>query len=112
MEGYDYLRIVFVQTIYHLPIFIILIVGLALSLIRYRKYPKVSLIVAIACITLFLLNVVSIFLPVLTTYLYRGGQNINSVTYLSYFLNFLVSLLSAAGIGLLIFAVWRERSKE
>ena len=111
MEGYDYLRIVFVQTIYHLPIFIVLIIGLAVSLIRYRKYPKVSLISAIACITLFLLNIVSIFMPLLTMYLYRQVQNPNSVTYLTYFLNFVVSLFNAIALGLLIFAVWRERPK-
>ena len=111
MESYDYLRIVIVQTIYHLPNFIVLIIGLALSLIRYRKYPKVSLISAIACITLFLINLVGIFLPLLTTYLYRQSQDITSATYLSYFINFVVSLLSAAALGLLIFAVWRDRPK-
>lgn len=111
MESYDYLSIVFVQTVYHLPNFIVLLIGLTLSLIRYRKHPKVSLISAIACITLFVINLVNIFQPLLMTYLYRSSQGINSVTYLSYFLNFVVSLLSAAALGLLIFAVWRDRPK-
>ena len=96
-----------------LPHFLVTIAGLIFSFLNLKKFPRASRMAMIGLIILLLMHIVRIFLPALSTYLIiSAGESARNAGYFSLIIGFLYSLISAVGLGLVIYAVWVGRNEN
>lgn len=117
MESYSdigsWLSLVGGSFVQHLPQFIVIIGGLAFCFINRQKFPQASRTAIIGLIILFFMNIVGIFLPAIYTYLMVSArESARNIGYFTMIIGFFYSLLSAFGLGFVIYAVWIGRNEH
>lgn len=96
-----------------LPYFLVTIAGLIFSFLNLKKFPRASRMAMIGLIILLFMHIVGVFLPALSTYLIISArESARNVGYFSMVVGFFYSLISAVGLGLVIYAVWIGRKPE
>ncbi len=110
--GTDYIRSLVFPILLALPIFLIIFIGIAFSIIRYKTAPKASLLSIIALVIFLLLRLVALIQPLLSVQLVQGGIDSNTFAYVIGTVSVLSSIFGAIALGLLIFAVWTNRSES
>ncbi len=98
-----------------LPIILVLLIGFILSLVYWRRHPKVSLLTAIATVGILASLLTRTFLNTwLPMTLYQQGWNTSQVRIVLTTSGVIFSLLSAVFWGLLLTAIfgWRGRPGE
>ncbi len=98
-----------------LPIILVLLIGFILSLVYWRRHPKVSLLTAIATVGILASLLTRTFLNTwLPMTLYQQGWNTSQVRIVLTTSGVIFSLLSAVLGGLLLTAIfgWRGKPKE
>lgn len=98
------------QLLIHSPLIAVNAGGLVISLLRYQRRPKISLLAGAGFATLLLLNFVSAFSFVFTVYYFSRGMNAQSVGYVNAAIGLVLTLISAVAHGLLIAAIWKDRA--
>lgn len=109
MEATDYLQTLIYPIILSLPRIIVIFVGIGFSLVRYKNYPKVSIFALISLLMLAILQAVYIIQPALTGQLLQSGADSATVTLLFRIIGIGSSILGAAALAALIYAVWSDR---
>lgn len=96
-----------------LPHFLVTVAGLIFSFLNLEKFPRASRTAMIGLIILLLMHIAGVFLPAFSTYLIISArENARNVGYFSLVVGFFYSLISAVGLGLVIYAVWLGRKPE
>lgn len=96
-----------------LPQFIVLGFGIFLCFSNRAKYPRAAktalgglIILLITTLLGFIANILTVY----STVWFRAS--FNAVSYVSFAVSILLSVISAVGLGLLIYAVWAERERK
>src|SRR5918999_4117481 len=100
-----------------LPSFLALIAGIVFAITRWKRHPKVAMVVVIALAFLFLqqiiFTVVYVVVPSWAIRSSEGYENIRIVIERVYlFLGLLSNGAAAIGFGLLLFAIFMRRTAE
>jgi len=113
MEMTNWISLVGGSFFQHIPQFLVIAAGLAFGLSNLRKFPRASRTAIAGLIILFLMNVVGMFLPAIYTYFAVSmRESARNVGYFSMIIGFFYSLISAVGLGLVIYAVYIGRNPE
>ena len=100
-----------------LPSFLALIAGLVFAITRWKRHPKIAMLVVIALAFIFLQQIIfTIMYVVVPSWAIRsseGYENIRIVIERIYLVIGLLSSVAAAiGFGLLLFAIFMRRAAE
>lgn len=113
MEITNWISLVGGSFFQHIPQFLVIIAGLVFCFSNLKKFPQASRTAIVGLIILFLMNIVGMLLPAIYTYFTISmRESARNVGYFSMIIGFFYSLISAAGLGLLIYAVWIGRKPE
>ena len=94
-----------------IPALLVILVGVILALVFWRRNAKVSLLVIVALVLSFIVRVGSTLQSVLLPTLINKGWNLQRIGWLAGCLGIVWSLLGAVALGLMLGAVfgWRKR---
>lgn len=111
METADALRILLSTLTYKLPTIIVLIGAIVYCAVNFSKYPKISPRILFGLLILLAADLLSLFIPLLNVYLIKN-LGTQSFGYLSFFIGTLFSVSFALGLGLILSAIWMNRTPE
>ena len=113
MDMTNWLTVIGGSFVQQLPHLLVTIAGLIFCFLNLKKFPRASRTALIGLIILLLTHIAGMFLPALYTYLMISArESARNVGYLTVVIGFFYSLISAAGLGLVIYAVWLGRKPE
>lgn len=113
MDMTNWLTILGGSFVQQFPYLLVTIAGLIFSFLNLKKFPRASRTAMIGLIILLLTHIVGMFLPAIYTYLaISARESARNIGYLTVIVGFFFSLISAAGLGLVIYAVWLGRKPE
>jgi hypothetical protein len=100
-----------------LPTFLALIAGIVFAITRWKRYPKVAMVVVIALAFLFLTQVIfTILYVVVPSWAIRSSQDYENIRIVIDRIYLVLGLLSngagAIGFGLLLAAIFMRRTAE
>lgn len=110
MEFQQAAYLLFSSVIRQLPQYIVIVIGIVICFSNRAKYPKASKMALGGLFILLASQILGTAFFLFQVYLpiwYRDSYE--KITYISFALSILFSTVSAAGIGLIIYAVWAER---
>lgn len=96
-----------------LPQFVVIGIGIFLCFSNRAKYPKASKTALGGLIVLLVSDLLGLLAFVLQVYLplwLEGAYQ--TAAYIGFVIGFILSAISAIGLGLVIYAVWIERRRE
>lgn len=108
----DYLRMLLFPFLLSIPIFIVIIGGIALSIFRYKTSPKTSLFSIVGLLIIAIVRVIYILQPILNVWLIQSKIEPDTFNYLFGTISVITALLSAIALAILIFAIWSQREKK
>lgn len=111
MEISDVFRLLFATLPYKIPVAVVLIGAIVFCFVNFSKYSKINTRVLIGLFILLATEFLSVFVPILNFYLIRTG-GAESLKYISFFIGTLFSLGFAIGLGVILSAVWINRTPE
>lgn len=112
MEFQQIAYFVFSSIIRQLPQLIVIVIGLFLCFSNRAKYPKASKMALGGLFILLVSQILGTALFLFQVYLplwYRDSYE--KVGYINFAAGTLLSIITAAGLGLIIYAVWAERGE-
>lgn len=96
-----------------LPQLIVIGFGIFLCLSNRAKYPKASKTTLGGLIILLVATLLGLGASIFSVYsMVWFRDSFNAVSYATFAVSVLLSVISAVGLGLVIYAVWTERGKE
>ena len=112
MEIRQVLYLLLTGFIRQLPQFIVLITGIALCFSNRAKYPKASRIALGGLFILLITDLIGIAIFLFQVYLpFWTSGSAKAFGYINFAVGIVFSIISAGGLGLIIYAVWTERDK-
>lgn len=112
METTEFLQIIFASLIHKLPVFIVLVGAIIYCIVNFSKHPKVNRLALSGMLILFAINAVNLFIPIFYTLFFKHyGSSGNLFTYVNLAVGFTMSLVYAAGLVLILYAVWTNRNQ-
>jgi len=112
METSELLRFTLSSLVFKVPVLAVLIGGIIYSIVNYSKRPKVNRRVLSGLIILLAVEIFSVFLPLLNVYFYKNDAADSISNVVSYTFGFLLSIGFAAGLALILWAVWTNQTSE
>lgn len=113
MDLKDWFTIAAGSFIQHIPQLLVITAGIVFCIFNLKKFRQASRIALAGLIILFLTQIVGVFLPALFTQImlsYRDNTQTMGLVNMS--IGFIYSLISAVGLGAVIYAVWIGRNAE
>lgn len=92
-----------------LPIIIVLIIGFVQCISNYSKHPKVSRLALGGISVLFIFTALDLFYPFFVGLSFKYF-NANSFGYVNFAIGLVMSIFFAAGLGMILYAVWLNRT--
>jgi hypothetical protein len=112
METAEFLRIIFGSLVYQLPIFIVLSIGIIYCIITFFKHPKTNRWALGGLLVMFALDIVNLFNPVWNIYFFRTYGSSGVFGYITYLIGFVLSMIFAVGLGMILYAIWANRTPQ
>ena len=113
MELKDWLTLAAGSFIQHIPQLLVIAAGLVFCVLKLKKSPQASRVALAGLIILFFTQIVGVFLPALFTRIMLSYRdNAQSVGLVNMTIGFIYSLVSAIGLGAVIYAVWIGRNAK
>lgn len=106
----NWLSIIGSSLVVHLPMILVIGVGIFFCFSNLQKHPKAARTALIGLFILLFVHFIGIFLPAIYTWISLSMRgNWTAYGFITIISGFIVSLIGAVGLGLVIYAVWKER---
>lgn len=112
METSQMLYLLLTSFARQLPYFLILIVGIVLSFSNRAKFPRAGNMALAGLFILLFTDVIGTVVYLVQIYLpIWFHTSYETVGYIGFAIGFVLSLISALGLGLVTYAIWTDRNK-
>lgn len=108
-EVNSYLQVLVFPILLAIPLTLVTLVGIGISLFRYKKAPRASILAISGLLLFLLLRLVFAFQPLLNVWMVEGNMEPETFTYIIGGISIVSSLIGAISLALLVFAVWSNR---
>jgi hypothetical protein len=95
--------------VYHIPIYLVWLAGIILAGSTRKRNPKASLFTILAIASMFVFNLISMYVAIMPIVWRERGYNILRLSMMTGGLTFLLAILNACSFGLLLAAIFIER---
>ena len=104
-----YLQTLVFPILLALPMFLVILGGMAFSVFQYKKAPKASIFSLIGLGLFLLVRLVFLFQPMLNIWLIEGNMDQTTFSYVIAGISVVTAIVGAIALLLLVFAIWSQR---